>query len=148
MVMRARANVYHLECFACQQCGHRFCVGDHFYLHDNQVPIIIRWIGFDQFSNSTKPMPGAVRPRLRGADGVCLSLLPPNSTCSTQARVWRNPASAPPTPTLPQPKWPLHPAPSLLPCFFLTSSATTHPLATHIISAVFPAANLAMIESK
>merc|ERR550532_3064851 len=37
MVMRARANVYHLECFACQQCGHRFCVGDHFYLHDNQV---------------------------------------------------------------------------------------------------------------
>ena len=35
--MRARANVYHLECFACQQCGHRFCVGDHFYLHDNQV---------------------------------------------------------------------------------------------------------------
>ena len=43
MVMRARANVYHLECFACQQCGHRFCVGDQFYLHDNQVtnnPII------------------------------------------------------------------------------------------------------------
>merc|ERR1711936_1430201 len=37
MVMRARANVYHLECFACQECGHRFCVGDHFYLHDNQV---------------------------------------------------------------------------------------------------------------
>merc|ERR1712223_1641665 len=37
MVMRARANVYHLECFACQQCGHRFCVGDQFYLHDNQV---------------------------------------------------------------------------------------------------------------
>merc|ERR1712130_410760 len=37
MVMRARANVYHLECFACQQCGHRFCVGDHFYLRDNQV---------------------------------------------------------------------------------------------------------------
>ena len=23
MVMRARTNVYHLECFACQQCGHR-----------------------------------------------------------------------------------------------------------------------------
>ncbi|KAG8234506.1 hypothetical protein J437_LFUL015006 [Ladona fulva] len=24
MVMRARNNVYHLECFACQQCNHRY----------------------------------------------------------------------------------------------------------------------------
>ncbi|PVD33330.1 hypothetical protein C0Q70_04584 [Pomacea canaliculata] len=32
MVMRAKGNVYHLECFACQQCNHRFCVGDRFYL--------------------------------------------------------------------------------------------------------------------
>lgn len=23
MVMRAKTNVYHLECFACQQCNHR-----------------------------------------------------------------------------------------------------------------------------
>lgn len=23
MVMKARSNVYHLECFACQQCNHR-----------------------------------------------------------------------------------------------------------------------------
>lgn len=23
MVMRAKRNVYHLECFACQQCSHR-----------------------------------------------------------------------------------------------------------------------------
>ncbi|XP_023333235.1 LIM domain only protein 3 [Eurytemora carolleeae] len=37
MVMRARSNVYHLECFACQQCGHRFCVGDHFYLYENKI---------------------------------------------------------------------------------------------------------------
>ncbi|XP_023238776.1 LIM domain only protein 3-like [Centruroides vittatus] len=37
MVMRARGNVYHLECFACQQCNHRFCVGDRFYLYDNKV---------------------------------------------------------------------------------------------------------------
>ena len=35
--MRARSNVYHLECFACQECGHRFCVGDQFFLHDNKV---------------------------------------------------------------------------------------------------------------
>ncbi|CAG0889782.1 unnamed protein product, partial [Darwinula stevensoni] len=37
MVMRARSNVYHLECFACQQCNHRFCVGDRFYLWDNKI---------------------------------------------------------------------------------------------------------------
>ncbi|XP_076351047.1 LIM domain only protein 3-like [Tachypleus tridentatus] len=37
MVMRARGNVYHLECFACQQCNHRFCVGDRFYLHNNRI---------------------------------------------------------------------------------------------------------------
>ncbi|XP_028170827.1 LIM domain only protein 3 isoform X2 [Ostrinia nubilalis] len=37
MVMRARSNVYHLECFACQQCNHRFCVGDRFYLCENKI---------------------------------------------------------------------------------------------------------------
>ncbi|XP_031339608.1 LIM domain only protein 3 isoform X5 [Photinus pyralis] len=37
MVMRAKSNVYHLECFACQQCNHRFCVGDRFYLCDNKI---------------------------------------------------------------------------------------------------------------
>ncbi|KAG1667024.1 Rhombotin-1 [Nymphon striatum] len=37
MVMRAKANVYHLECFACHQCNHRFCVGDHFYLLENKI---------------------------------------------------------------------------------------------------------------
>jgi len=37
MVMRAKGNVYHLECFACQNCNHRFCVGDKFYLCDNKI---------------------------------------------------------------------------------------------------------------
>ncbi|XP_054154517.1 LIM domain only protein 3-like [Oppia nitens] len=37
MVMRARGNVYHLECFKCEACSHRFCVGDRFYLYDNKV---------------------------------------------------------------------------------------------------------------
>ncbi|XP_069133793.1 LIM domain only protein 3-like isoform X2 [Argopecten irradians] len=37
MVMRAKSNVYHLECFACQQCNHRFCVGDKFYLCENKI---------------------------------------------------------------------------------------------------------------
>ncbi|XP_034234828.1 LIM domain only protein 3-like isoform X3 [Thrips palmi] len=37
MVMRAKHNVYHLECFACQQCSHRFCVGDRFYLCENKI---------------------------------------------------------------------------------------------------------------
>ncbi|KAF0297518.1 Rhombotin-1 [Amphibalanus amphitrite] len=37
MVMRARDHVYHLECFACQQCNHRFCVGDRFYLCEGKI---------------------------------------------------------------------------------------------------------------
>jgi len=37
MVMRAKSNNYHLECFACQRCDHRFCVGDKFYLLDNRI---------------------------------------------------------------------------------------------------------------
>lgn len=37
LVMRARGNSYHLECFACQSCNKRFCVGDRFYLHDDRI---------------------------------------------------------------------------------------------------------------
>ena len=37
MVMRAREHIYHLDCFACQVCRYRFCVGDKFYLHFNTV---------------------------------------------------------------------------------------------------------------
>ncbi|XP_031559657.1 LIM domain only protein 3-like [Actinia tenebrosa] len=37
MVMRARDNVYHLECFSCQRCNQRFCVGDKFYLLNNRI---------------------------------------------------------------------------------------------------------------
>lgn len=37
MVMKVRDNKYHLECFACHKCNHRFCVGDKFYLLDNRV---------------------------------------------------------------------------------------------------------------
>lgn len=35
--MRAKENVYHLECFACQLCSQSFCVGDQFYLLENKV---------------------------------------------------------------------------------------------------------------
>ncbi|VDM95491.1 unnamed protein product [Thelazia callipaeda] len=37
LVMRARDNVYHLQCFACQACNQRFCIGDKFYLSDNKI---------------------------------------------------------------------------------------------------------------
>ncbi|CAF96744.1 unnamed protein product, partial [Tetraodon nigroviridis] len=37
MVMRARDNVYHLDCFACQLCSQRFCVGDKFFLKNNLI---------------------------------------------------------------------------------------------------------------
>lgn len=34
LVMRANENAYHMDCFACQQCQYRFCVGDRFHLTD------------------------------------------------------------------------------------------------------------------
>jgi len=37
MVMRAKNNVYHLDCFSCSSCQQRFCVGDRFYLMDNKI---------------------------------------------------------------------------------------------------------------
>ncbi|XP_053214458.1 LIM domain only protein 3-like [Panonychus citri] len=36
-VMRARGNSYHLDCFACQSCNQRFCVGDRFYLYEERI---------------------------------------------------------------------------------------------------------------
>lgn len=32
LVMRANEMAFHLNCFACQQCQYRFCVGDRFHL--------------------------------------------------------------------------------------------------------------------
>eukprot|EP00092_Neocalanus_flemingeri_P013881 GFUD01014975.1.p1 GENE.GFUD01014975.1~~GFUD01014975.1.p1 ORF type:complete len:229 (+),score=65.58 GFUD01014975.1:214-900(+) len=37
LVMRAKENVYHMDCFACQQCASRFCVGDKFFLFQNKL---------------------------------------------------------------------------------------------------------------
>jgi len=34
LVMRANQNAYHMDCFACQHCRYRFCVGDRFHLAD------------------------------------------------------------------------------------------------------------------
>ncbi|TPP61167.1 LIM domain only protein 3 [Fasciola gigantica] len=36
-VMRIQNKVYHLNCFSCQQCQLRFCVGDKFYLHNQFI---------------------------------------------------------------------------------------------------------------
>ncbi|KAI6190572.1 LIM domain only protein 3-like isoform X3 [Aphelenchoides bicaudatus] len=36
-VLRAKKNVYHLDCFACTNCNGRFCVGDNFYMHGVQI---------------------------------------------------------------------------------------------------------------
>lgn len=35
--MKAKSNNYHMNCFACHRCQHRFCVGDRFFLLDNRV---------------------------------------------------------------------------------------------------------------
>lgn len=37
MVMKAQQNNYHLDCFSCSTCNHRFCVGDKFSLIDNRI---------------------------------------------------------------------------------------------------------------
>ncbi|KAG9510967.1 LIM domain only protein 3 [Fragariocoptes setiger] len=42
MVMRANRNTYHMECFACQQCLYRFCVGDKFHLQDDHKIICVQ----------------------------------------------------------------------------------------------------------
>ena len=145
MVMRARANVYHLECFACQQCGHRFCVGDQFYLHDNQVTNNLNICQTEQPALS-----GALWSGLRGADGLRLPLLTPTTSCSTQTwrpwRWWPAPpaAAAAAAAGLPDVAERRHLAPGLLP--LLLPSSTTHTLASHIISALLPTADLAMKE--
>ncbi|CAF0968044.1 unnamed protein product, partial [Didymodactylos carnosus] len=36
-VMRVKDLVYHLNCFACNECHQRFCVGDRFFLINNQI---------------------------------------------------------------------------------------------------------------
>lgn len=56
MVMRARGNVYHLECFACQHCNHRFCVGDRFYLFDNKI--LCEYDYEERLSFQNVPFPG------------------------------------------------------------------------------------------
>uniref|UniRef100_A0A915IWP0 LIM zinc-binding domain-containing protein n=1 Tax=Romanomermis culicivorax TaxID=13658 RepID=A0A915IWP0_ROMCU len=30
-MMKVYANLYHLDCFACQECTHRFCIGEKYY---------------------------------------------------------------------------------------------------------------------
>lgn len=41
LVMRANKNAYHMDCFACQQCNYRFCVGDKFHLQDDHKIICL-----------------------------------------------------------------------------------------------------------
>ncbi|XP_028409084.1 LIM domain only protein 3-like [Dendronephthya gigantea] len=37
MVMRVQDLVYHLDCFACYRCHHRFCVGDKYFLENKKI---------------------------------------------------------------------------------------------------------------
>lgn len=41
LVMRANQNAYHMDCFACQQCQYRFCVGDRFHLTDRHRVVCV-----------------------------------------------------------------------------------------------------------
>ncbi|XP_043681096.1 LIM domain only protein 3-like isoform X2 [Vespula pensylvanica] len=57
MVMRARTNVYHLECFSCQECDHKFCVGDQFYLYENKILCEYHYKERVYFANMPHPPP-------------------------------------------------------------------------------------------
>ena len=37
LVMRARDNAYHIECFACQKCRQRFRIGETFLFYNNTI---------------------------------------------------------------------------------------------------------------
>lgn len=41
LVMRANENAYHMDCFACQSCQYRFCVGDEFHLNEQHKIICL-----------------------------------------------------------------------------------------------------------
>jgi len=41
LVMRANDNAYHLDCFSCQNCHYRFCVGDRFHLTQRHKVICV-----------------------------------------------------------------------------------------------------------
>ncbi|KAL0967971.1 hypothetical protein UPYG_G00260510 [Umbra pygmaea] len=52
MVMRARDNVYHLDCFACHLCSQRFYMGDKFFLKNNKILCQQDYEGCHSKSNS------------------------------------------------------------------------------------------------
>ncbi|CAF1534787.1 unnamed protein product [Adineta ricciae] len=37
LVMRCGELVYHLNCFSCYECQQKFCVGDRYFLYNNQI---------------------------------------------------------------------------------------------------------------
>ncbi|XP_017154779.1 LIM/homeobox protein Lhx2-like [Drosophila miranda] len=70
MVMRARTNVYHLDCFACQQCNHRLCVGDRFYLCKNKILCEYDYEKCLLFATMAAGVPGAAGGLPGGGPGV------------------------------------------------------------------------------
>ncbi|EDW28680.1 GL19311 [Drosophila persimilis] len=70
MVMRARTNVYHLHCFACQQCNYRLCVGDRFYLCMNKILCEYDYEEWLLFATIAAGVPGAADELPGGGPGV------------------------------------------------------------------------------
>ncbi|XP_076236965.1 uncharacterized protein LOC143180849 isoform X2 [Calliopsis andreniformis] len=60
LVMKAKSNVYHLDCFACQQCLNRFCVGDRFYLRENKILCEYDYEEMLAFSNMSAQTPASL----------------------------------------------------------------------------------------
>lgn len=57
LVMRANTNAYHMDCFACQQCHYRFCVGDRFHLTESHKIICLVCFSDQQQAIQTLQVP-------------------------------------------------------------------------------------------
>ncbi|TWW76082.1 Rhombotin-1 Cysteine-rich protein TTG-1 LIM domain only protein 1 [Takifugu flavidus] len=80
MVMRARDNVYHLDCFACQLCRHRFCVGDKFFLKNNMILCQLDYEGGHLSGSGERPPQSTACFRLDSGGAARSSRAPPSGS--------------------------------------------------------------------
>lgn len=97
MVMRANENAYHMDCFACQQCQYRFCVGDRFHLTDKLKIICI-------LCHSDATLAGAAGNQPRSAENAPRPPVPEDENSGGSTGAASPPPAPPPPPALPLPE--------------------------------------------